>query len=59
MSLSGKFDIPSGNCQGNVSEFCFRLSMATLEQHYCEVEVYEVLLLKTTGDLFSEQRLVS
>ena len=30
MSLSGKFEIPSGNCQGNVREFCFCLSVATL-----------------------------
>ena len=30
MLLSGKFEFPSGNCQGNVREFCFHLSVATL-----------------------------
>ena len=28
--MSGKFEILSGNCQGNVREFCFRWSVATL-----------------------------
>ena len=27
--MSGKFEIRSGNCQGNVREFCFRWSVAT------------------------------
>ena len=28
--MSGKFEILSGNCQGNVREFCFLCSVATL-----------------------------
>ena len=28
--MSGKFEILSGNCQGNVREFCFHWSVATL-----------------------------
>ena len=32
MSMSGKFAIPSGNCHGNVKEFGFRPSVATLAE---------------------------
>ena len=33
MLLSGKFEIPSGNCQGNVRVFCFRRGNPDTRQH--------------------------
>ena len=35
--MSGKFEILSGNCQGNVREFCFRWSVAFLVRVQNEV----------------------
>ena len=41
--MSGKFEILSGNCQGNVREFCFRWSVATLN---------DVINLKLSQQIF-------
>ena len=41
MSMSGKFEFSSGNCQGNVREFCFHQSVATLS----ETEALKMMIL--------------